>query len=58
MHTYIWLIVWWSPSRDGDGICKLYIYIHMCVYTYVACVCANVYSVYMYVSMYPSLSGW
>ena len=31
----------------------IYIYI-LCVYTYVVCVCANVYSMYINMSMYPS----
>ena len=36
--------------------------VYMCVYTYVVCACANVYSMYMYVymrvSMYPSPVMW
>ena len=38
---------------------RIYIYTHICVYTYVVCVYANVYSMYMYVythmSMYPTI---
>ena len=56
MHTYIWLIVWWSPSRDGDGICKLYIYTHVCVYVCSMCMCKCIQCVY--VRVHVSLPFW
>ena len=33
----------------------IHVYIYTCVYTYVVCICANVYSMYMYVSMHMSM---
>ena len=46
-----------EPSGWGGG-CRgpcSYIHLHVCVYTYIECVCANVYSMYVYAWMHLSM---